>query len=227
MRTQVGPIGKNGEQAPYPSIIKLGFIAGKRTEMAAKACQTVDAHKHIKQMPLWDLFVQGFLQLDESGGLRLGLQFLERGLTLLINSQVMIRWPGSIHFCCYLCQPCAQVLNEAFGCCRDVQLLTIGCDFQFALLPRKKLVSVISKLFRTTHTEITRLEFGGDVGKDAGFQVLSEVTALALMLDADRAEPLLTGKREIQGNVQVGLAALLVGNNELHGIDERLTRASA
>src|SRR6266540_4143611 len=37
MGTQMGSVGKNGEQLPFPGIWRLGFVARERPKMASKA----------------------------------------------------------------------------------------------------------------------------------------------------------------------------------------------
>ena len=89
-----------------------------------------------------------------------------------------------------------------------------------------RVLAIIGKLFRAGNAEITRLEFGGHVGEDAGFQVLANKPTLAFAPHHYRAEPLLAGKGEIDRGFQILLGVLLMGDDEVHRKGECLIRGS-
>ena len=159
-------------------------------------------------MPLWDLFAQCLLQLGQALRCRFGLEPLEGGFPLLIDDQFAILWSGAIHMGCHLGQSGAEMLDKAFGGHGQIESLTILRHFGCALLPGKELVAVIGKLLRAGNAQVTRLEFCGHVGEDAGFQVLANKPTLAFAPHHDRAEPLLAGKG---GEVDRGFQVLAFG----------------
>ncbi len=65
------------------------------------------------------------------------------------------------------------MLDKTFGRRRKTAPVTIGRDFGFAVQPTQELVTVISKLLRTTRADVIRFEFVGQGGKDTGFQLLA------------------------------------------------------
>src|SRR5207247_9474528 len=121
----------------------------------------------------------------------------------LFVEQFMGVWPGAIYFCCDLGEPGVEMLDKAFRCHGKVETLAIFGHFRLAFLPAEELVTVVGILLGTSDAQITALEFFSDRGKDAGFQVLTDVPALAFAPDRDSALPLCAGKREIKGRFQI------------------------
>src|SRR5260221_4772410 len=136
----------------------------------------------------------------------------------------MIRLAGAVHFCGDLSEPGAQVLDKALSRHRKVEPLTILRHFRLALLPGEQLVTIIGKLFAALYTEIPRLQFSNDIREDTGFQVLAAKPTFAFAPHQHRALPFLAGKWEFKGRFQVLLRVVLMGNEKVHRIDERLVR---
>src|SRR6266536_2406835 len=175
-------------------------------------------------MPLWDLFPQGLLQLCKPLRRRFGSKPFEGRFSLLVDGQLTILWPCAIDVSGNFREPSTKVLDKPFGSHGEIEALTIFGDFRFTFFPGEKLAAVIHKLFRASNTQIARLEFEGKIREDTRFQVLTNKPAFALASDLDRAEPLLTGKGEINGCFQILFGIMFMGDDEVHRVDERLVR---
>ena len=118
------------------------------------------------------------------------------------------------------------MLDKAFRRHGEIEALAIFGHFRLALLPGEELVTIVGILLGACHAQITGLEFFRDVGKDAGFQMLTNVPALAFAPDHDGALPLRAGKGEVERRFQILLRIVLMGNDEVHRFDQALIRGS-
>ena len=120
--------------------------------MAAKAGQVMHTDQDIEQMAFGDFFLERFLQLRESAGLRFGWSFPQNGFAFVRDDQFTVSWPGAIDLGSHLGEPGPQVLHKALGSHGETEPLAVLGHFRLALLPREELVAVISKLLGATDT---------------------------------------------------------------------------
>jgi len=80
----------------------------------------------------------------------------------------------------------------------QADFLTILRDLGFTCFPGQQLGAIIGKPFRSLDRQVTRFEFVGNDGKDAGFQVSSSQFRALFASDPDQVLPDLWGKGEVK-----------------------------